>query len=74
MDWKLKTVVGHWADYYICKNESRVFFKIGSQKVAVSHLINGYYTLYYKWLVTDVSDGDINDTLDLYEAMLKGMN
>ena len=74
MNRKVKAVIGYWTDYYCGKTETRAYFRIGSQKVAVSHLNEDYYTIYYKWLVTDVHDLDIFSTLDLYENMLKGMD
>lgn len=74
MDRKLKAVIGYWTDYYVGKTEVRVYFKIGSQKIGVSHLNDNVYTIYYKWLVSDVYDAEIFDTLDLFEQMLKGMD
>ena len=74
MNRKVKAVIGYWTDYYYGKTETRAYFKIGNQKVGVSHLNEDYYTIYYKWLVTDVHDLDIFATLDLYERMLKGLN
>ena len=73
MDRKLKAVIGYWTDYYVGKTETRVYFKIGQQRVAVSHIAD-QYTIYYKWLITDIFDEDIFETLDLFEDMLKGMD
>ena len=74
MDRKLKAVIGYWTDYYAGKTEARVYFKIGSQRIAVSHVNENVYTIYYRWLVSDVYDAEIFDTLDLFEQMLKGMD
>ena len=73
MDRMLKAVIGYWTDYYIGKTETRAYFKINNQKVAVSHF-GDCYTIYYRWLVNDVLHEEIFDTLDLFEKMLKGMN
>lgn len=74
MNRKLKAVIGYWTDYYIGKTETRAYFRINGQKIGVSHLSENVYTVYYRWLVTDVCDAEIFDTLDLYEQMLKGVN
>lgn len=74
MNRKMKAVIGYWSDYYIGKDEARAYFKIGLQSVAVSHNTDNYYTIYYKWLSTDVHDLDIFASLALYERMLKGMD
>lgn len=74
MDRKTKAVIGYWTDYYIGKDERRAHFKINSQKISISHVNHDYYTIYYKWLATDVHDLDIFATLDLYERMLKGLD
>lgn len=71
---ELKAVISHWIDYFIGKDDMRIYFKIGSQKVAVSHLCEDTYTIYYRQLVTDVRDVDIFNALDLYKTMLKGMD
>lgn len=74
MSRKLKAVVGYWTDYYVGKSEIRAYFKIGGQKIAVSHTMNGYYTIYFRWIVTDIADDEIFETLDLFESMLKGLD
>nr|DAS18365.1 MAG TPA: hypothetical protein [Caudoviricetes sp.] len=71
---RMKAVIGYWTDYYVGKSETLAYFKINNQKVTVAHNMDGYYTIYYRWLVTDVMDEDIFETLDLYEQMLKGVN
>ena len=68
---KLKAVIGYWTDYYTGKTETRAYFKINNQKIAVSHNFDNYYTIYYKWIVTDIHDLNIFETLDLFEDMLK---
>ena len=73
MNRKLKAVIGYWTDYYTGKTETRAFFKISNQKVAVSHY-GDRYTIYYRWIVTDIANEDIFETLDLFEDMLKGMD
>lgn len=74
MNRKVKAVIGYWTDYYVGKSETRAYFRVGNQRVAVAHNMDGYYTVYYRWLVTDVMDAEIFETLDLYEQMLKGVD
>lgn len=74
MNRKLKAVIGYWTDYYVGKSETRAYFKVGSQKISVSHCMDGYYTIYFRWIVTDIADAEIFETLDLFERMLKGMD
>ena len=73
MNRKLKAVIGYWTDYYVGKSETRAYFKVNNQNLAVSHH-GGQYTIYYRWIVTDIVDEDIFETLDLFEDMLKGMD
>jgi hypothetical protein len=73
MNRKLKAVIGYWTDYYIGKTETRAYFEINNQKIAVSHF-GDQYTIYYRWIVTDIMDEDIFETLDLFEEMLRGVN
>lgn len=74
MNRKTKAVIGYWTDYYIGKDEIHAYFKIGSQRIGVSHTVDDYYTIYYKWFTIEVHDLDIFASLDLFERMLKGLD
>lgn len=71
---ELKAVISHWIDYYVGKLEDHVFFRINNQKISVAHNEGDFYTIYYRWLVIDVADSEMFETLDLLEVMLRGMN
>lgn len=70
----LKAVIGYWIEYYYSHSVTSVTFMVGSQRVMITEDGDGFYLIKYKWLSTPVHDTDIFDSLNLYEAMLKGMD
>ena len=72
---RMKSVIGYWTDPYEGRNTGTAFFKINGQNVAIFYNDNSErFTIYYRWLMTEVYNDEIFDTLDLYEDMLKGMS
>lgn len=69
----LKAVIGYWTKYYYSHSTTAVTFMVGSQKVIITEDGDGFYLIKYKQLTTPVHYTNIFDSLNVYEAMLKGM-
>ncbi len=71
---RMKAVIGYWTDYFEGKIDGTALFMVNNQKIAIFYKSKSEtFIISYRWLMTEVYNDEIFDTLDLYEDMMKGM-